>query len=105
MFLEEQIIIISEGSCNTEDWSNDAEHSALITGIVWLNYILQYIQKNQFYNFAKIIRYFWMYFEHSEKSRLTFKKIWVKKNRLDLKRFKKRIVYKKKNIFNDVWPT
>ncbi|XDV46472.1 hypothetical protein PO909_014361 [Leuciscus waleckii] len=33
--------MISEGSCDTEDWSNDAENSALITGI---NYILQYIK-------------------------------------------------------------
>jgi len=24
---------ISEGSCDTEDWSNDAENTALITGI------------------------------------------------------------------------
>ncbi len=32
--------MISEGSCDTEDWSNDAENSALITEI---NYILQYI--------------------------------------------------------------
>jgi len=32
--------VISEGSCDTEDWSNDAENSALITGI---NDILQYI--------------------------------------------------------------
>jgi len=24
--------VISEGSCDTEDWSNDAENSALITG-------------------------------------------------------------------------
>ncbi len=31
----------SEGSCDTEDWSNDAGNSALITGI---NYILGYIQ-------------------------------------------------------------
>jgi len=31
------IRVISEGSCDTEDWSNDAEHSDLITGI---NYIL-----------------------------------------------------------------
>ncbi len=31
--------MISEGSCDTEDWSNDAENSAFaITGI---NYILQ----------------------------------------------------------------
>ena len=33
--------MISEGSCDTEDWSNDAENSALITGI---NYSLKYIK-------------------------------------------------------------
>jgi len=33
--------MISEGSCDTKDWSNDAENSALITGI---NYILKCIQ-------------------------------------------------------------
>ncbi len=33
--------MISEGSCDTEDWINDAENSALITGI---NYILKYIK-------------------------------------------------------------
>ncbi len=33
--------MISEGSCDTEDWSNDAENSALITAI---SYILQYIK-------------------------------------------------------------
>ncbi len=33
--------MISEGSCDTEDWSNDAENSALITAI---NYILKYIE-------------------------------------------------------------
>jgi len=32
--------LISEGSCDTEDWSNDAENSVLITGI---NYILKHI--------------------------------------------------------------
>jgi len=32
--------MISEGSCDTEDWSNDAENPALITGI---NYTLLYI--------------------------------------------------------------
>ncbi len=32
---------ISEGSCDTEDWSDDAENSALITGI---NDILYYIK-------------------------------------------------------------
>ncbi len=33
--------MISEGSHGTEDWSNDAENSTLITAI---NYILQYIK-------------------------------------------------------------
>ncbi len=33
--------MISERSCDTEAWSNDAENSALITGI---NYILKYIK-------------------------------------------------------------
>ncbi len=33
--------MISEGSCDTEDWSNDAENSALIIGI---NHILTYVQ-------------------------------------------------------------
>ncbi len=37
----QHIRIISEGSCDTEDWRNYAENSALITGI---NYILKYIQ-------------------------------------------------------------
>ncbi len=37
--------MISEGPCDTEDWSNDdAENSVLITGI---NYILKYIQNRK----------------------------------------------------------
>ncbi len=36
--------MISEGSCDTEDWSNDAENSAL-------HYILQYIHiENSYLN-------------------------------------------------------
>ncbi len=39
--------MISEESCDTEDWSNDAENSVLITGI---NYILKNIQiENSFF--------------------------------------------------------
>ncbi len=38
--------MISEGSCDTKDWSNDAENKALITGI---NYILIYIQIKKSY--------------------------------------------------------
>ncbi len=51
MFLEQQISIrmISEGSDDNEDWSNDAENSALITEI---NYILQYIQTDIFHNYT-----------------------------------------------------
>ncbi len=33
--------MISERSCDTEDWSNDAENSALIPDI---NYMLKYIK-------------------------------------------------------------
>ncbi len=33
--------MISEGSCASEDWSNDAGNTDLITGI---NYVLKYIQ-------------------------------------------------------------
>ncbi len=40
------ISMISEGSCDTEDWSNDTENSALITGI---NYVIKYIQKENSY--------------------------------------------------------
>jgi len=48
--------MISEGSCDTEDWSNDAENTALITGI---NYILTYIQiENVFiWNCSNISQY------------------------------------------------
>ncbi len=38
--------MISEGSCDTEDLSNNAENSALITEI---NYILKYIKKYIFF--------------------------------------------------------
>jgi len=38
--------VISEGSCDTEDWSNDTEHSALITGI---NDILSYSRTENIY--------------------------------------------------------
>ncbi len=38
--------MISEGSCDTEDWSNDAENSALITEI---NDILKYIKTENYY--------------------------------------------------------
>ncbi len=42
MFLEQQIW----RSCDTENWSNDADNSALMTGI---NYILLYIQMEKNY--------------------------------------------------------
>ncbi len=48
MFLEQHIRMISEESCDTEDWSNDAENTVLITGIntfvsfFYLHQILKY---------------------------------------------------------------
>ncbi len=42
----QHIRMISEGSCDTEDWSNDAENTALITEI---NYSLKYIQVENSY--------------------------------------------------------
>ncbi len=39
--------MISEGSCDIDDWSNDAENSTLIAGI---NYILQNIQIENCYS-------------------------------------------------------
>ncbi len=41
LIINQRIRIISEGSCDTEDWSNDAENSALITEI---HFILKYIK-------------------------------------------------------------
>ena len=50
------IRMISEGSCDTEDWSNDAENSALITGI---NYSLKYIQiENSYFKKEKYFKIF-----------------------------------------------
>ncbi len=37
--------MISERSCDTEDWSTDAENAALLPGI---NYILKYLNRKQF---------------------------------------------------------
>ncbi len=50
--------MISKGSCDTEDWSNDVKNSALITGI---NYILKYIQIENIYfifKFKIVLLYF-----------------------------------------------
>ncbi len=41
LIINQHIRQISEGSCDTEDWTNDAENTALITEI---NYILKYIK-------------------------------------------------------------
>ncbi len=38
--------MISEGSCDTEDWSNDAGNSALLTGI---HYILKYVKTEKYF--------------------------------------------------------
>ncbi len=40
--------MISEGSCDTEDWSNDAENSDLITGINYILFVCLFIYIAQF---------------------------------------------------------
>ncbi len=48
--------MISEGSCDTGDWSNDAEHLALITGI---NYISKRIQiESSYFKKLNISQYY-----------------------------------------------
>ncbi len=47
--------MISEGSCDPEDWSNDAENSGL--PITWINDIWKHIQIIIFYTFKKRIFY------------------------------------------------
>ncbi len=44
--INQHIRMISEGSWDTEDWSNDAENSALITEI---HYILKQIKIDKHY--------------------------------------------------------
>ncbi len=68
--------MISEGSCDTEDWSNDAEYSALLHR----NYILKYIKiENCYFTiiFHKIS--FFVYFDQINTAltsiRIFFKKI------------------------------
>ncbi len=51
--------MISEGSCYTEDWSNDAENSALITEI---NYILNDIKIWLFWSCNNILQYYCIFF-------------------------------------------
>jgi len=46
--------MISEGSCDTEDWSNDAENSALIIGI---NFEIYYGYKTVILNYNNISQY------------------------------------------------
>ncbi len=43
MFIEQHIRMISKGSCDTENWRNDAENSALTT-VIDLNDILKWIK-------------------------------------------------------------
>ncbi len=51
--------MISEESCNTEDWSNDAENSVCTTGI---NYILIYYNRQLFVKNLNISQYYCIYY-------------------------------------------
>ncbi len=60
LIINQHFRMTSEGSRATEDWSNDAENSALITGI---NCILKYIkQETNIRNFNNISQYCWVFF-------------------------------------------
>ncbi len=52
--------MISEGSCDSEYWSNDAENSALITAI---NYILLYIKIENSYFYCNNIKQYYCIFD------------------------------------------
>ncbi len=55
----QNIRMISKGSCDTEDRSNDAETFC----ITWINYILQYIKIEKLWNCYSISQYFFsLYF-------------------------------------------
>ncbi len=56
--------MISEGSCDTEDWSNNTENSALITGI---NYILKYIHIEKFKLYHNMFRNIIVFTEFDDK--------------------------------------
>jgi len=56
--LNRHIRMISEGSCDPEDWSNDAENTALIT----VYYMLKYIQIEN--NFVIIFHNITAYFKN-----------------------------------------
>jgi len=71
----QHIRMISKGSCDTEDLSNDAENSALITGI---NLILKYIQIESSYKKCWVVStQIWVKYEKP--------KCWVKNVQLRVK--------------------
>ncbi len=51
LIINQQIRMISEESCDTEDWSNDDDNSPLITEI---NYIWKYIKIENYFVFLSI---------------------------------------------------
>ncbi len=64
MFLKQQISIsermISERSCDTKDWSNDAENSALHQRNK-LHFKMYFKIKQFFFNCNNISQYYWFY--------------------------------------------
>ncbi len=62
IILNQHIKMISEGSCDTEDWSNDAENSAL--QIIQINCIVKYItieRKIIFFSHTVVIVFLYIY--------------------------------------------
>ncbi len=75
--------MISEESCDTEDWSNDAESSALITEI---NDILTYIHiETVILNSKNILQYCYFFYCISDQTFATLVSIIDKQNLTDTK--------------------
>ncbi len=70
--------MISEGSCDTEDWSNDAENSALITEI---NCILKYIHIE---NIFKLYRIFYCSFDQINAALVNRRDFFQKRKKSEL---------------------
>jgi len=72
---DQHIRLISEGSCDTEEWSNDAENSAVIKG---MNYIFKYIEIKKVHNIL-----FFLYFDQIHGALQTIRHFLKKKKKED----------------------
>ncbi len=70
--------MFSEGSCDTEDWSNDAENSAMITEI---NYILKCIKIENSLNSNNIAQ-FYCVFDQIDRALMSIRDLFQKHEKI-----------------------